>query len=68
MKRKYDYVPYDDPVDPEKEERADRPELELTRQEKRWVALGALKGALLIGLAYLIGGAALIWLMLALWT
>ena len=68
MKRKYDHVPYDEPVDPEEEERAERPELELTRQEKWWVALGALKGALLIGLAYLIGGAVLIWLMLALWT
>ncbi len=39
-----------------------------TKEESRWIALGALKGALLIGAAYLIGGALLIWLILALWA
>lgn len=46
----------------------EQPELELTREEKRWVALGALKSALLIGSVYLIGGALLIGLMLLVWT
>lgn len=53
--------------DEEEQETSDRPELKLTKQESRWVALGALKAALLIGSVYLIGGALLIWAMLALW-
>lgn len=55
---------YDSGETPEREQ----PELELTREEKRWVALGALKSALLIGSVYLIGGALLIGLMLLAWT
>ncbi len=53
--------------DEEEQETSDRPELKLTKQESRWAALGALKAALLIGSVYLIGGALLIWAMLALW-
>ena len=45
-----------------------RPELHLSRQERRWVALGALKSALLIALVYLAGLAFVIWLMLTMWT
>lgn len=45
----------------------ERPELQLSRQERRWVALGALKSALLIGFVYLAGIGLIIWLMLALW-
>lgn len=45
----------------------ERPELQLSRQERRWVALGALKSALLIGFAYLAGIGLIIWLMLTLW-
>lgn len=44
-----------------------RPELQLSRQERRWVALGALKSALLIGFVYLAAFGLIIWLMLALW-
>jgi hypothetical protein len=44
------------------------PELTLSRQERRWYALGALKGALMIGAVYLIGLGVLIALMLGLWT
>lgn len=50
------------------EEENREPELSLTRQERRWIALGALKSALLIGAVYLIAAALLIWLMLAIWT
>lgn len=50
------------------EEENREPELLLTRQERRWIALGALKSALLIGAVYLIAAALLIWLMLAIWT
>ena len=44
-----------------------RPELQLSRHERRWVALGALKAALLIGLVYLAVIALIIWLMLHFW-
>lgn len=44
-----------------------RPEYEFSRQEKRWVVLGALKGALLIAAAYLGGMAFIIWLMVTFW-
>ncbi len=50
------------------EEEDREPELILTKQERRWIALGALKSALLIGAVYLIAGAFLIWLMLTIWT
>ena len=50
------------------EEESFEPELELTRQERRWVIWGALRAALLIGAVYIVGGALLIWLMLAVWT
>ena len=50
------------------EEERERPELQLTRREKRWVALGALKAALMIGSVYLVGGAVLIALMLLIWN
>ena len=44
------------------------PEMKLSRQERRWIILGVLKGALLIGGVYIVGAALLIWLMLAIWT
>ncbi|MCI9137073.1 MAG: hypothetical protein HFH48_05855 [Lachnospiraceae bacterium] len=50
------------------EEEIERPELQLTRREKRWVALGALKAALMIGSVYLVAGAVLIALMLLIWN
>lgn len=49
------------------EEESSEPELELTRQERRWVIWGALRAALLIGAVYIVGGALLIWLMLTIW-
>lgn len=54
--------------DPGEPAEPEQPEFELTREEKRWVALGALKSALLIGSVYLIGGVLLIGLMLLVWT
>ncbi len=48
-------------------ERDPRPEERFTRQERRWYALGALKAALLIGLAYVAGLGAVIALMILLW-
>ncbi len=52
---------------PLEEEQEEKPEIQLTKQESRLVALGALKGGLLIGLVYLAAGALLIWLLLAFW-
>lgn len=67
MRQRREYEPFYAPENPE-EEQEERPKLELTKQERRWVALGALKSGLLIALVYLIGGAILIWLMLFFWT
>lgn len=50
------------------EEEDIKTEPSFTRQERRWIALGALKSALLIGAVYLIAAALLIWLMLVVWT
>ena len=44
------------------------PELKLSKQEQRWIIMGALKSALLIGGAYIVGGARLIWFLMAIWT
>ena len=49
-------------------EEALEPELQLSRQEQRWIIMGALKSALLIGGIYIVGGALLIWILLAIWT
>ncbi len=71
MKQENDTMQYDEPDRPESLEDdaySNEPGFTLTRKERRWVALGALKSALLIGSVYLIGGAVLIWLMLFLWT
>ncbi len=71
MRQENDTMQYDEPDRPESLEDAaypNEPRFTLTRKERRWVALGALKSALLIGSVYLIGGAVLIWLMLFLWT
>ena len=57
---------YEDPE--ELEEEPLEPELKLSRQEQRWIVLGALKSALLIGGVYLVGAALLIWILLAIWT
>jgi hypothetical protein len=46
----------------------DRSEQMLSGRERRWYALGALKGALMIGAVYLVGLGVLIALMLRLWT
>ena len=43
-------------------------ESEFTPQERRMYALGALKAALLIALAFIVGLGAAIWLMLLAWT
>lgn len=43
------------------------PDLELTKEEQRWVTLGALKSALLIGMIYIVAAALLIWLLLRIW-
>ena len=57
---------YEDPE--ELEEEPLEPELKLSRQEQRWIVLGALKSALLIGGVYIVGAALLIWFLLAIWT
>ncbi len=57
---------YEEPdlMDEENEE----PKLELSRQERRWIIMGALKSALLIASVYIIGGALLIWFLLTVWS
>jgi hypothetical protein len=50
------------------EEETFEPELELTRQERRWIIWGTLRVALMIGAVYIVGGALLIWLMLTIWS
>ena len=52
----------------ELEEEPLEPELKLSRQEQRWIVLGALKSALLIGGVYIVGAGLLIWFLLAIWT
>ena len=52
---------YEEPDFPEGE--FSEPELELTKQERRWVIWGALGAALLIGGVYIVGGALLIWII-----
>ncbi len=52
----------------EMEEETLEPELRLTRQEQRWIIMGALKSALLIGGIYIVGAALLIWFLLAIWN
>ncbi|MBB5263051.1 hypothetical protein HNP82_000145 [Catenibacillus scindens] len=44
------------------------PNTELTPKERRWVILGALSGALLIGLAFIVGLGIIIALMVIFWT
>ena len=44
------------------------PDLKLSKQEQRWIIMGALKSALLIGGAYIVGGGLLIWFLMAIWT
>ncbi len=68
MRHEDDFDLIRDPGESVDEEDRPRPELELTRQEKRWIALGALKSGLLIGGVYLVVFGLLIWLMLKVWT
>lgn len=43
------------------------PELEFSRQERRWIALSAMRTALGIGMIYIVAAGILIWLMLKIW-
>lgn len=67
MRHEDDFDLIKDPGEETGQEDRPRPELELTRQEKKWIALGALKSGLLIGGVYLVGLGLLIWLMLKVW-
>ena len=66
MKNQDDRRVFEEPdlIDEENEE----PKLELSRQERRWIIMGALKSALLIASVYIIGGALLIWFLLTVWS
>lgn len=62
-----------DPVTWESEEQTvkERPwenESEFTPQERRMYVLGALKAALLIALAFIVGLGAAVWIMIQVWT
>lgn len=63
MKRSWEEE-YEDPENEELQE----PKIKLTRRERRWFIMGALKSALLIASVYIIGGALLIWLLLKIWN
>lgn len=67
MSRKRDYEIIREPNEKVPEDENSRPELELSSQERRWYALGALKSALLIGSVYVIGLGVLIAVMLWIW-
>lgn len=67
MSRKRDYEIIREPDENIPDEENSRPELELSGQERRWYALGALKSALLIGSVYVIGLAVIIAVMLWIW-
>ena len=66
MKNQDDRRVFEEPdlMDEENEE----PKPELSRQERRWIIMGALKSALLIASVYIIGGALLIWFLLTVWS
>lgn len=66
MKNQDDKRFYGEPdlMDEENEE----PKLQLSRQERHWIIMGALKSALLIASVYIIGGALLIWFLLTVWS
>jgi hypothetical protein len=66
MRENYEIIHDPDENIPEEEER--KPDLQLSGQERRWYALGALRSALLIGCVYLIGIAIVIVLMLWAWN
>lgn len=67
MKHEDDYEMISEPGEILDDERQTRQELDLTRKERRWVALGALKSGLLIALVYLLGLGGVILLMTLLW-
>lgn len=58
----------DDYEDSEMEEEYEEPKVQLSKEERRWFILGALKSTLLIGSVYLIGAALLIWFLLTIWN
>lgn len=68
MRSKRDYEIIHEPNENVPDEENNRPEPELSRQERRWYALGALKSALLIGSVYVIALAVIIAVMLWVWT
>lgn len=65
MKEDYEIIREPGERVPDDEEKHSEPEL--SRQQRRWYALGAMKSALLIGCAYLVGFAVIIALLLWLW-
>lgn len=67
MGRDDDYELIHDPEERIEDPDEFRPELQLSRQERRWVAFGALRAALMIGLVYLAAIGLIIWIMLKVW-
>lgn len=57
-----------EPEGPTVKERPWENESEFTPQERRMYVLGALKAALLIALAFIVGLGAAVWIMLQVWT
>ena len=65
MEHQEDEIIYDEGE--RREENSWQPELEFTKEEQRWFALGALKSALMIGMIYVVAAAILIWVLLKIW-
>ena len=53
--------------EPPREDRPWEQAPEFDREQRFWAIMGALKAALLIGLAYVVGLGLLVWLMLQFW-
>lgn len=64
MKYEDDYEVIHDPSEQVDDPDEFRPELQFSKQERRWIALGALKAALMIGLVYIGAIGLIIWLIL----
>lgn len=67
MKQEEDYEVIHDPEENVEDSEEVRPEMQFSKQESRWIALGALKAALMIGSVYMIVLGLVIWLMLKIW-
>lgn len=67
MRREDDEELIHDPQERVDEPDVFRPETKLSKEERRWVILGAMKSAFLIGSVYMVVLGLMIWIMLKIW-